>query len=235
MFSAPFSYSILQKFGLRHTVVWAGAAVLALGTCVRCVSMSGPILRVTSLVCSALDGWSSIMIECTLTMLSATWFPAHERTTATGVVIAVQMAGLIPTVLLFPRIVMEPPFNMTDCHSDSVIGIRNNISKDVSYILYSEAALTVVVFLAMVCYFPSKPPKPPSPSAISNRYHLKNGLKNIFFNYKNLLVGFAFACINIPMMWITVINQNLHPLGMTQRDTGYIGTIIIVAAVGLNI
>ena len=53
MFSAPFSYSILQKFGLRlehclsflsfplkqliciffrHTVVWAGAAVLALGS-----------------------------------------------------------------------------------------------------------------------------------------------------------------------------------------------------------
>ena len=84
MVSAPFSYLILQKLGLRQTVVWAGAGVLALGTCVRCVSMSGPVLQVTSLVCGALNGWSSIMIECTLTMLSSRWFPTQERTTATG-------------------------------------------------------------------------------------------------------------------------------------------------------
>ena len=84
MLAAPFSYSILQLVGLRHTVVWAGAGALALGAAVRCVSMAGPVLRVTSLVCGALNGWSRIMIEATLTMLSATWFPAHERTTATG-------------------------------------------------------------------------------------------------------------------------------------------------------
>ena len=37
------------------------------------------------------------------------------------------------------------------------------------------------------------------------------------------------------MMWITVANQNLHPLGLTQRDTGYIGTVIIITAVLMNI
>ena len=37
------------------------------------------------------------------------------------------------------------------------------------------------------------------------------------------------------MMWITVANQNLHPLGLTQKDTGYIGTIIIASAVTMNI
>ena len=216
MFSAPFSYTILQMFGLRNTVVWAGAGVLAAGACVRCVSVSGEVLRLTSLVCGVMNGWSSIMIECTLTMLSNQWFPLHERTTSTGVVIAVQMSGLIPPALVFPKIVQEPPFNATNCHDTNLTSIRDNITHDVSLILYSEAALASAVFLAMIIYFPNQPPTPPSASASAERYNLREGLKNIFTSYKNILIGLAFAGINVPMMWITVINQNLHPLGMTQ-------------------
>ena len=216
MLSAPFSYTILQRCGLRLTVVWAGAGALALGACVRCVSMSGEVLRVTSMLCGVLNGWSSIMIECTLTMLSVQWFPTHERTTSTGVVIAVQMSGLIPPALVFPKVVQEPPFNMTDCHDTNLTSIKGDIVGDISIILYTEAALATAVFIAMVLYFPAAPPMPPSPSASAERYNLRQGLRNILTSYKNLLVGLAFACINVPMMWITVINQNLHPLGMTQ-------------------
>ena len=39
--------------------------------------------------------------------------------------------------------------------------------------------------------------------------------------------GIAFASINIPMNWITVINQNLHPLGMSQvRNPSFIITSV---------
>lgn len=85
--AAPFSYSILSRWGLRWTVVLSGAGSLALGALLRCVSLEGEVLQWTSLVCGALNGWSSIMIECTLTVLSVKWFPTNERTTATGVVI----------------------------------------------------------------------------------------------------------------------------------------------------
>ena len=87
MLAAPFSYSILSRWGLRWTVVLSGAGSLALGALLRCVSLEGEVLQWTSLVCGALNGWSSIMIECTLTVLSVKWFPTNERTTATGVVI----------------------------------------------------------------------------------------------------------------------------------------------------
>ena len=85
--AVPFSYSILTLWGLRWTVVLSGAGSLALGSLLRCISLEGSVLKWTSLVCGALNGWSSIMIECTLTVLSVTWFPVSERTTATGVVI----------------------------------------------------------------------------------------------------------------------------------------------------
>ena len=137
----------LRPLLLHHPAdVWAAAhrglgraGILALGSCIRCVSMSGHILKITSLLCGALNGWSSIMIECTLTVLSATWFPANERTTATGIVIAVQMSGLIPPALLFPRFVGEPTSDMTDCHSHNttIIDLKKQISQDVSYIRIS--------------------------------------------------------------------------------------------------
>ena len=101
------------------------------------------------------------------------------------------MSGLIPPALLFPRFVGEPTSDMTDCHSHNatIIDLKKQISQDVSYILYTEAALTAAIFLAMILYFPAHPPSPPSPSATAHRYKLKEGLKNIFFSYKNVLVG----------------------------------------------
>ena len=36
-------------------------------------------------------------------------------------------------------------------------------------------------------------------------------------------------------MWIAVANQNLSPLGLTQRDTGYIQAAIVTIAVVMNI
>ena len=80
---------ISTRWGLRWTVVVSGAGTLALGSLLRCVSLDGEVLKWTSLLCGALNGWSSIMIECTLTVLSVKWFPANERTTATGVVIGI--------------------------------------------------------------------------------------------------------------------------------------------------
>jgi len=231
--AVPLSYSIINSFGLRTTVVWSGSGVLAVGALVRCISMDGSIQQWTSLLCGAMNGWASIMIECTLTVLSVKWFPAGERTTATGIVIATQMAGLIPPSLLFPKVVQEPGFNQTNCTEN--IQLAETIRMEVSYILYAEAALACAIFGAMILYFPDAPPSPPSASATAQRLNIKEGLSNIFTSPKNICIGFAFSCITVPMMWITVANQNLHPLGLTQQDTGYIGTIIIVTAVIMNI
>ena len=46
--------------------------------------MDGTVLFWTSLVCAGINGWISILLDCTLTVLSVKWFPADQRTTATG-------------------------------------------------------------------------------------------------------------------------------------------------------
>ncbi|XP_023341357.1 disrupted in renal carcinoma protein 2 homolog [Eurytemora carolleeae] len=231
MLSVPASYAVFQKLGLRSTVVWSGSGALALGTLLRCVSMDPQILKITSFICSGLNGWSSIMIEGTLTVLSARWFPPGERTTATGIIIGTQMAGLIPPSLLFPRLVTDP---------DSVVDLKSKtlsetIQGEVSTILYCEAGLVFLLFLIMVLYFPDSPPSPPSVTATVKRQNFMKGIRHILTNPKNVIAGLAFACVTVPMMWITVVNQNLQPFGLSQIETGYIGTSIIGISFILNI
>ena len=114
---------------------------------------------------------------------------AVSKTNAAGVVIAVQMSGLIPPALVFPRCVPEPKANQTNCSDPGVAALRADISREVSHVLYTEAALTVAVFAAMLLYFPAAPPTPPSPTATSQRYKLREGLRNIITSYKRLIIG----------------------------------------------
>lgn len=109
------------------------------------------------------------------------------------------------------------------------------MKSEVSYILYAQAGLATVIFLLMLFYFPEAPPSPPSASASTSRPLFKESLRRIFKSKERILTGVAFACITVPMMWIAVANQNLHPLGLSQRDTGYIQATIVGIAVCMNL
>ena len=61
--TVPITYPIVQRLGLRKTVVWCGVAPLTVSTAMRCVSKHPEVLRVMALVCGGINGWTSIMIE----------------------------------------------------------------------------------------------------------------------------------------------------------------------------
>merc|ERR1719239_2005305 len=182
------SYSLLDKFGMRATIVWSGSGVLALGCLLRCLSLDPEVLKWTSLLCGAMNGWSSIMIEATLTVLSLRWFPPGERTRATGVVIATQ----------------EPEVELAGNCSSRDPELTSTMKAQVSYILYGQAGISTVIFLLMIAYFPEAPPSPPSSSASTSRPLFKESFHRIFKSKTRILTGVAFACITVPMMWIAV-------------------------------
>ena len=55
------------------------------------------------------------------------------------------MSGLIPPALLFPYIVREPSENNSNCTDPDNKDLVRDIKTDVSYILYTEAAITSLV------------------------------------------------------------------------------------------
>ena len=156
----------------------------------------------TSLVCAGLNGWASIVIDGTLTVVSAAWFPAGERTTATGIIIAIQMAGLVPPALLFPWLVTEPPRPL-DGKADDDGELAEKIRQEVSVILYGEAVLAAALLVVMLLFFPDRPPTPPSKSAASARQNVSSSLKQIFRKPKCVAAGYPQFTLYI-MLYSTV-------------------------------
>jgi FLVCR family MFS transporter len=153
---------------------------------------------VTSLICAALNGWASIVIDGTLTALTAAWFPAGERTTATGLIVALQMAGLVPPSLLFPWLVPEPPPQPPSSQDNNrTTAERSQLAADirdeVAAILYGEAALAAALLAVMLLFFPDRPPSPPSKSAGSARQNVRSSLREIFRKPKCVAAG-ASTC-----------------------------------------
>ena len=67
--------------------------------------------------------------------------------------------------------------------------LAETIKTEVSYILYTEAAIVSAVFLAMVVYYPDSPPSPPSLSATTKRQDFLKGIRHILTKPKNIITG----------------------------------------------
>ncbi len=164
--------------------------------CTRLYDFFFICFQVTSLICAALNGWASIVIDGTLTALTAAWFPAGERTTATGLIVALQMAGLVPPSLLFPWLVPEPPpqppssqdNNRTTAVAESS-QLAADIRDEVAVILYGEAAVAAALLAVMLLFFPDRPPSPPSKSAGVARQDVRSSLRRIFRKPKCVAAG----------------------------------------------
>ena len=85
------------------------------------------------------------------------------------------MSGLIPPALLFPYLVREPSETNTNCTDPANKDLVQDIKTDVSYILYTEAAIT-----SLVNTLKSKYVYNVSNVSNSERYVIYRGDKGIF-------------------------------------------------------
>jgi len=100
------------------------------------------------------------------------------------------------------------------------------------------AALAVVIFIAMVIYFPSKPKIPPTASASpdAEQLHFKESMKKLVADKSVMLcfVGFSI-CTGVQGAWGGVMTLNFEPLGVGDEQAGYIGVSAIAAGIVVGI
>ena len=146
---APGSY-LESRFGLRWTMV-VGAFVNALGSCLRLIG-AGQTMFVFVFIGSCVSG----IAECFFLFLSphiaATWFGAHERTTASAIGMLLGWSGVGLGFLTGTFFVSERQRDERDIG----YGIRN--------LLMFEAVTSTVLFLLCVLFMKDAPPTPPSRS-----------------------------------------------------------------------
>ncbi|XP_012942426.2 solute carrier family 49 member 4 homolog [Aplysia californica] len=187
---------LLQVKGLRWAVV-SSALLVAAGTSLRVIT-SDPEPATVLIHCGQfLNGVAGPMAMGAIPALSSSWFPPHERVTATAVGASIGMFGLAITFVLGPELVKGgPPDNTTSSitttspHMISSSGCSLDVyepanvtdarihreREDIMKYMYYQCGWAWLVALCLLCYFPAKPPRPPCASASVERDRYWAGL-----------------------------------------------------------
>lgn len=161
-------------------------------------------------------------------LVSATWFPPNERTTATA--IGALAANIGTALAFFIGPTMIPKTN------DTNEGNKHNLTdSDVEFIearlmdyFYVQIGIAAFLFWCVTIYFPSKPPLPPSITQ-STRKQTKigyvEGIRMLVTNWSYWLLIFVFATsFGIYFGWSSVLDLAVQPFQIDEKTSGFLGT-----------
>lgn len=206
----------MQRFGLRAGVV-TSAALMAIGTVIRCITKETPAFTILCHICAILVGAASALALATPMVIANDWFPQHERTTAVGVILGFSQLGSLGSYL-------EPLFVRLPSSDVSTADIQH----DVMNLVYAGALMSVALLLALLLYFPSKPPSPPSVSSTSERIEFLPGFASLIRNRRFLITAATYGIfVGPPIAWITILDFSLLPLGFHQNKAMWVGAMAV--------
>jgi len=243
----------LVEIDIRKTVVLVAALVLV-GTVLRLCRIIFPknpnIFLISCHACAILNGISGVTIMAAPPLISSAWFPPSERTTATAINQASNMLGNGVSMLLGPALVNYSPTDNNSTGNNNTTSPllfeplywSGNSSKSsrgeeqeavkASIDLYMEilAAVSGVIFAALLIYFPSRPAHPPAPSSAVERTEFLAGIKALATNKDVLLISFAYSISQGVMgSWLGVMVNQIKPLHYNDQEIGMMGLASVVS------
>ena len=161
-------------------------------------------------------------------LVSSTWFPPNERTTATAIG---TLAGIFGAALAFfigPSM-MPTPFNNS---GNSSLNLTTNEIRLIEVRLrdyfYLQTGLAALLFGCIAVYFPSRPPLPPSIAALTKEVTeigYVEGFKLLIRNQSYWLLVFVLAAsFGIYFGWGSVLDLAVQTFNISEKTSGWLGT-----------
>ncbi|XP_052818442.1 solute carrier family 49 member 4 homolog [Mya arenaria] len=237
---------LMDTKGLRFAMLLS-ASLLVFGSAIRCISLDPLAITTTSYICGLIQGISASVPFSGPSLLAAVWFPPQQRPVATAVGSFCNYLGVSMSFIAGPYLVPDPFYSCTNVSIDNTNTTPSNLSikssletvlnssecsveniseirAGITYLLYFHAGTMVVALVLLILYFPAKPPRPPSISASIQRTDYKEAMATILKNGPLWLVAIAGALpIGIVGTWIAILDVVLKPIGVLQKDAGWIG------------
>lgn len=230
---APVAW-LMDKKGLRPAVLLS-ALLVVIGTVIRCISSSPPYVTWLAHVAHITIGLAGPVCFTAGPSISAKWFPPHQRATATALSVVMGYAGAAGSFVVGPSIVEEP--SIGNRSGILPIGEKNYtnieaIKEEIMACRYVECGLAGAIFLALLAYFPSGPPLPPSISAAQDKLDFKHGIRD-FFKKEQVnfwLIGLPYGLsVSIYGLWSALFDVNLKYLNIDEREAGWLGFYAVTA------
>ena len=169
-------------------------------------------------------------------LLSATWFPPNERTTATAIGTLVGYFGIAVAFAVGPAMVPDV-VAQTDFSNVSISNSSQNLAKltDQQIIRYTyfELGLCTAVFLCALLYFPARPPLPPCPTAATpHGVSTKASVKKVLINRQFLLLtAITSLTLGIYFGWLSMLGVFLDKFHVDAVTAGWLGCASMLAGV----
>ena len=168
-------------------------------------------------------------------VVSANWFPPHERMTATAIATLASYLGSAASYVVGPNIVPDVEYGNITYQTGRGIDIdklRKNVSEKhlrlmrnkIDQYIMLEAVIVSLLFFAVLVYFPAKPPKPPSRSSAAGRLDFTAGVKLLVTNRHFWLLLVVFSVSNgVSWGWSSVQDLIFSGVGISQKTAGWLG------------
>ena len=174
-------------------------------------------------------------------LISAAWFPPHQRTTSTALASLSPSFGTGLAFIISPLLVPDVGnHRSTVGKSIDYVSIRNNMShsqlmylkEKIMNLMYVELGAAAVILLMIFVYFPAKPKLPPSVTATVDRLDFKYGFRRLMHNKQLwLLVFINGVTIGVYSGLVSILDLTLSQFGIGEKTAGWLGFGASVAGI----
>jgi FLVCR family MFS transporter len=207
---------VLDVLGLRVSAIFGSVLVVA-GGIARCAhyqtDSTGSMLAHLGQILNGLAGPVAMSIS---PVLSAVWFPPHERNAATAIASTTNYGG---TAVVFALGSVCVPAGLPEADA------RGRLWR----FMLGELIFSVVLLVLVVCTFPAKPPSAPSRSATVQRASPAEGLKLLARCPAFWMLACSYAAISgVFTGWGSLLPdllQDVPPASQAEADAGLLGSL----------
>ena len=168
-------------------------------------------------------------------LVSSTWFPPNERTTATAIgTLAANLGGAL-AFFIGPSMMPKTFSNSANNNLNLTDNEKRLIESRLSDYFYLQTGIAALLFVCVVVYFPSKPPLPPSIAALTRKVTeigYVEGFKLLIRNQSYWLLVFVLAAsFGIYSGWASVLDLAVQPFSISEKTSGWLGTGVSLAGI----
>ena len=161
-------------------------------------------------------------------LVSSTWFPRNEQTTATAIGTLAANFGAALAFFIGPSMIPKTFDNSGNNNLNLTDNEIRHIEVRLRDYFYLQTGFAALLLMCVAVYFPSKPPLPPSIAASTRKVTeigYVQGLKLLIRNGSYWLLVFVLAAsFGIYFGWSSVLDLAVQPFNISVRTSGWLGT-----------
>ena len=214
--------------GLR-TSVFVTSLMLLVGKAIQVIPFSDTTVKTVFIYIGHLVTMlPSFIANGAPPLVSSTWFPPNERTTATAIGTLAANLGAALAFFIGPSMIPKTFSNSGDNNFNLTDDEKRLIESRLSDYFYLQTGIAALLFVCVVVYFPSKPPLPPSIAALTRKVTeigYVEGFKLLIRNQSYWLLVFVLAAsFGIYFGWTSVLDLAVEPFNISEKTSGWLGT-----------